>query len=145
MRKIYIALSMAALMILLGGCSNKIEMVDNASVSLSEDGKQLEINIILNDENMEPETSYQVRLFAYDGELIKALGKDLFIFEEEYISHKEGEKPKMIEIKETLPLTEEISEEKLKDIIEGKEENALEIDILNTEKVFATEEIHKVN
>ncbi|TYR76635.1 hypothetical protein FZC79_07150 [Rossellomorea vietnamensis] len=145
MRKIYIALSMAALMILLGGCSNKIEMVDNASVSLSEDGKQLEINIILNDENMEPETSYQVRLFAYDGELIRALGKDLFIFEEEYISHKEGEKSKTIEIKETLPLAEEISEEKLKDIIEDKEENALEIDVLNTEKVFATEEIHKVN
>jgi hypothetical protein len=136
---------MIALLILLAGCSNKIEMIDNASVSLSEDGKQLEINIILKDENMEPETPYQVRLFANDGELVRALGKDLFIFEEEYISHKEGEKPKMIEIKETLPLTEEISEEKLKDIIEDKEENALEIDVLNTEKVFATEEIHKVN
>lgn len=136
---------MVALMILLAGCSNKIEMVENASVLLSEDRKQLEINIVLNDENMEPETPYQVRLFANDGELVRLLGKDLFIFEEEYISHKEGEKPKMIEIKETLPLTEEISEEKLKDIIEDKEENALEIDVLNTEKVFATEEIHKVN
>ncbi|MGD6967139.1 hypothetical protein ACQCVP_11975 [Rossellomorea vietnamensis] len=145
MRKINIVLSLIVLMILLAGCSNKIEMVDSASVSLSEDGKQLEIKIILNDENMKPETPYQVRLFAYDGELVRVLGKDLFIFEEEYISHKEGEKPKMIEINETLPLTEEISEEKLKGIIEDKEENALEIDVLNTEKVFATEEIHKVN
>ncbi|TYS18766.1 hypothetical protein FZC78_04450 [Rossellomorea vietnamensis] len=145
MRKINIVLSLIVLMILLAGCSNKIEMVDNASVSLSEDGKQLEIKIILNDENMKPETPYQVRLFAYDGELVRVLGKDLFIFEEEYLSHKEGEKPKIIEINETLPLTEEISEEKLKGIIEDKEENALEIDVLNTEKVFATEEIHKVN
>ncbi|WP_113929248.1 hypothetical protein [Bacillus sp. P14.5] len=144
MRRIYIAMPMLALLIFLAGCSNKIEMVEDASVSLSEDGKELEIKVILNDENMDPETPFQVRLFANDGKLVAALGKDLFVFEEEYLSRKEGEKPKVIEIKETLPLTEEISQEKLKGIIEDQDDNALEIDVLNTEKVFATEEIHKV-
>ncbi|MGM0845322.1 MAG: hypothetical protein ACQEUT_10120 [Bacillota bacterium] len=144
MNKYYAAAAMLVLLILLAGCGNKIEMVEDASVSISEDEEQMIFTIILDDVNMDPETPFQVRIYASNGELVRALGKDLFVFDEEYISHKEGEESKVIEITETLPLTQELSEEKLKEIIEDNDDTALEIDVLNNEKVFATEEIQKV-
>jgi hypothetical protein len=145
LRKVYAAALLLVLLIVLAGCgSKKIEMIEDSSVSLSEDGKQLAVDINLDDVNMEPETSFQVRLYTSNAELAKALGTDLFVFEEEYISHKEGEDSKIIEINETLPLKKSIAEDELKKIIENKEENALELDVLNTERVFATEGIHTV-
>ncbi|WP_421378815.1 hypothetical protein ACOJQI_13830 [Bacillus salacetis] len=145
MKKLYAGGLLLAVLLLLAGCGNKkIEMIEASSVSLSEDGKQLEVHITLDDVNMEPETSFQVRLYTSNGELARALGTDMFVLDEEYTSHKEGEESKIVEIEESLPLTKDITEEELTKIIENREENALEIDVLNTERVFATEGIHTV-
>ncbi|WP_044022149.1 hypothetical protein [Bacillus sp. SG-1] len=146
MRKLYSAAFLLAIVVLLmAGCGNKkIEMIEKSSVSLSEDGKQLDVHITLDDVNMEPETSYQVRLYVTNSELVKALGSDLFVFEGEYISHKEGEGSKVTEINESFSLTKSLTEAELQKIVEDKEVNALEIDVLNNERVFATEGIHTV-
>ena len=146
MRKLYsAALLLAVVVLLMAGCGNKkIEMIEKSRVSLSEDGKQLDFHITLDDVNMEPETSYQVRLYVTNSELVKALGSDLFVFEGEYISHKEGEGSKVTEINESYTLTKSLTEAELKNIVEDKEVNALEIDVLNNERVFATEGIHTV-
>ncbi|EDL66128.1 hypothetical protein BSG1_02210 [Bacillus sp. SG-1] len=145
-RKLYSAAFLLAIVVLLmAGCGNKkIEMIEKSSVSLSEDGKQLDVHITLDDVNMEPETSYQVRLYVTNSELVKALGSDLFVFEGEYISHKEGEGSKVTEINESFSLTKSLTEAELQKIVEDKEVNALEIDVLNNERVFATEGIHTV-
>ncbi|RIW35084.1 hypothetical protein D3H55_08525 [Bacillus salacetis] len=146
MKKLYAAALLLVFLIILAGCGNKkIEMIEKSSVSLSENGKKLEVHITLDDANMEePETSFQVRLYAGSGELVEALGTDLFVLDEKYVSHKEGEKPKIFEIHESFPLEQPISEDELRKIIEDKDEDALEIDVLNSEKVFATEGIHTV-
>lgn len=144
MKKILTAAILLLFTFLLAGCGNKkIEMVEYASVSLNDDGKELVFHITLDDVNMEPETPFQIRLFVYNGELAKALGKDLFVFDEEYVSHEEGEDSKIIEIKETLPLSRAFSEEEIREIVEN-EDKPLEIDVLNNEKVFATEVINDV-
>jgi hypothetical protein len=145
LKKIYASALLLVVLVLLAGCGNKkIEMIEDSGVSLSEDGNQLDIHITLDDENMEPETSFQVRLYTSSAELVKAMGTDMFVIDEEYMSHKEGEDSKKIEINETLLLKESMTEEELKKIIENKEENALEVDVLNNERVFATEGIHTV-
>jgi hypothetical protein len=145
-KKFYAAALLMVFLSIMAGCGNKkIEMIESSSVSLSEDGKQLEIHITLDDEKMEePESSFQVRLFTRNGKLIQVLGTDLIVLNEEYISHKEGEESKIIEIDESMALAKPISEDELRKIIEDEEEDALEIDVLNEKKVFASEEIRTV-
>ncbi|WP_409250992.1 hypothetical protein V1502_12580 [Bacillus sp. SCS-153A] len=146
MRKLYsAAFLLAAIVMLMAGCGNKkIKMIEEASVSLSENGEKLDFHITLDDVNMEPETSFQVRLYVSDADLVRALGSDLFVFDGEYTSHKEGEGSKQIEINESFALSKSITEDQLKTIVENKEVNALEIDVLNNERIFATEGIHTV-
>ncbi|WP_456274420.1 hypothetical protein [Bacillus sp. AK031] len=145
MKKYYAAALLIVFILIVAGCGNKkIEMVESASVSVDEEGQELNVHITLDDVNMEAETSFQVRLYVSNGELVKALGTDLFVFEEEYVSHKEGEDSKIIEINESLPLSKTFTETELRDIVENDEAEALEIDVLNKDKVFATEVIETV-
>jgi phosphotransferase system IIA component len=145
LKKYYAGAFMLIFTLLVAGCGNKkIEMVENASVSLEEENQELKVHVTLDDVNMEPDTPYQVRLFVSNGELVKTLGMDLFVFEEEYVSRKEGEESKVIEINESLPLNKALTESELRDIVEDEEAEALTIDVLNKDKVFATEVIDTV-
>jgi hypothetical protein len=145
LKKYYAAAFLLVLILLMAGCGNKkIEMIESASVSVDEEKQELRIHATLDDVNMEPDTAFQVRLYVGNGDLVKALGTDLFVFDEEYVSHKDGEDSKVIEINESLPLNESFSRSKLSDIVEDVEAEALEMDVLNKDKVFATEVIDTV-
>jgi hypothetical protein len=145
LKKYYAAAFLLVLTLLITGCGNKkIEMIESASVSVDEVNQELRIHATLDDVNMEPDTAFQIRLYVGDGDLVKALGTDLFVFDEEYVSHKEGEDSKVFEINESLPLNESFSQSELSDIVEDDEAEALEMDVLNKDKVFATEVIDTV-